>query len=104
MSVIFNGTYFVCSFFQLKGEVDDCSCKVDTVDSFNNLKIYPRVKSLVEKDYFRYWKVGSISLTCRTEYYLHIWELTLILSGGLVLFFGRLINLMLFANTCGISS
>lgn len=44
--------------FQLKGSVDDCSCSVDTVDYFNNNKIYPRLKSLLVKDYFRFYKVN----------------------------------------------
>ena len=42
-------------FCQLKGHVDDCSCSVDTVDHYNNMKIYPRLKSLLAKDYFRYF-------------------------------------------------
>lgn len=33
-------------------------CKVETVDQFNNLKIYPRLKSLLIKDHFRYYKVN----------------------------------------------
>ena len=43
-------------FCQLKGHVDDCSCSVDTVDHFNNMKIFPRLKSLLSKDYFRYFQ------------------------------------------------
>lgn len=43
---------------QLKGSIDDCSCTVDTVDHFNNIKIYPILKSLLVKDYFRYFKVN----------------------------------------------
>lgn len=43
-------------FCQLDGVIDDCSCKVDTVDDFNNQKIYPRLKSLMAKDYFRYFQ------------------------------------------------
>jgi len=42
-------------FCKLEGQIDDCSCKVDTVDAFNNKKIYPRIKSLVSKDFFRYF-------------------------------------------------
>lgn len=45
-------------FCQLKGNIDDCSCSVETLDSFNNNKIYPRLNSLLEKDYFRYFKVN----------------------------------------------
>ena len=43
-------------FCKLEGHIDDCSCKVNTVDDFNNKKIYPRVKSLVSKDFFRYFQ------------------------------------------------
>lgn len=49
------------SFFyrvQLKGSIDDCSCNIDTVDYFNNNKIYPRLRSLLTRDYFRFWKVN----------------------------------------------
>ena len=42
-------------FCKLEGQIDDCSCKVDTVDDFNNAKIYPRLASLLAKDYFRYF-------------------------------------------------
>ncbi|XP_013400738.1 ERO1-like protein beta isoform X3 [Lingula anatina] len=45
-------------FCKLKGEVDDCSCKIESLDSFNNLKIFPRLHSLLNKDYFRFFKVN----------------------------------------------
>lgn len=31
---------------------------MDTVDHFNNIKIYPRLRSLLRKDYFRFYKVN----------------------------------------------
>ena len=37
-------------------QIDDCDCNVDTVDDFNNKKIFPRLKSLLAKDYFRYFQ------------------------------------------------
>ena len=43
--------------FQLQGEVDDCSCNIEHIDAFNNGKIFPILNSLLQKDYFRYWKV-----------------------------------------------
>lgn len=43
---------------QLKGSIHDCSCSVDTVDYFNNNKIYPRLRSLLVKDYFRFYKIN----------------------------------------------
>ncbi|XP_076175933.1 endoplasmic reticulum oxidoreductin-1-like protein [Ptiloglossa arizonensis] len=45
-------------FCKLKGSIDDCSCNVDTVDYFNNIKIYPRIQSLLVRDYFRFYKVN----------------------------------------------
>lgn len=45
-------------FCQLKGQIGDCSCTIDTLDYFNNNKIYPRIQSILVKDYFRYFKVN----------------------------------------------
>lgn len=45
-------------FAQLKGSINDCSCTVDTVDYFNNNKVYPRLRSLLLKDYFRFYRVN----------------------------------------------
>lgn len=42
----------------MEGSIDDCSCNVDTVDHFNNNKIFPRLKSLLVKDYFRFYRVN----------------------------------------------
>ncbi|XP_017784756.1 PREDICTED: uncharacterized protein LOC108568285 isoform X1 [Nicrophorus vespilloides] len=41
-----------------EGQIDDCSCNVDSLDNFNNNKIYPRLQSLLTKDYFRFYKVN----------------------------------------------
>lgn len=43
---------------QLQGTIDDCSCNVDTVDFYNNVKIYPRLKSLLTNNYFRYYQIN----------------------------------------------
>lgn len=51
-------------FCKLRGEVDDCSCKVQSVDSFNNYEIFPRINELVKRDYFRYAKV-NIERPCK---------------------------------------
>lgn len=49
---------FVTSLFpQLTGELDDCFCDVESIDAFNNFKIYPRIRKLTQKDYFRYYRV-----------------------------------------------
>ncbi|XP_077293985.1 endoplasmic reticulum oxidoreductin-1-like protein [Arctopsyche grandis] len=45
-------------FCQLQGSLDDCSCNVDTVDYFNNVKVFPRLHSLLTKNYFRFYKVN----------------------------------------------
>ncbi|CAG9857359.1 unnamed protein product [Phyllotreta striolata] len=45
-------------FCQLYGTIDECSCNIDTVDHFNNVRVYPRLKSLLLKDYFRFYKVN----------------------------------------------
>ncbi|KAI5634651.1 endoplasmic reticulum oxidoreductin 1 (ERO1) domain-containing protein [Phthorimaea operculella] len=45
-------------FEALHGALGDCSCNVDTIDYFNNVKIFPRLQSLVSKDYFRFYKVN----------------------------------------------
>lgn len=51
-------------FCKLKGEIDDCSCSVESVDSFNNLKVYPRLNSLLSRDYFRFWR-ANLQKECR---------------------------------------
>uniref|UniRef100_A0A7N6A4I7 Endoplasmic reticulum oxidoreductase beta n=1 Tax=Anabas testudineus TaxID=64144 RepID=A0A7N6A4I7_ANATE len=43
---------------QLTGVLDDCFCDVESIDVFNNFKIYPRIKKLTERDYFRYYRVN----------------------------------------------
>lgn len=50
-------------FCQLSGKIDECTCNIDTVDYFNNVKIYPRLSSLLVKDYFRFFKVSFVFKT-----------------------------------------
>ncbi|KAI5699368.1 hypothetical protein M8J75_001863 [Diaphorina citri] len=45
-------------FCKLKGQINDCSCDVDTVDHYNNVKIQPRLQSIVLKDYFKFFQVN----------------------------------------------
>lgn len=45
-------------FCKLEGPIDDCACSIDIVDKINNVKIYPRLRSLLTKDYFRFYKVN----------------------------------------------
>ncbi|KAK4821872.1 hypothetical protein QYF61_004349 [Mycteria americana] len=44
-------------FCQVTGHLDDCTCDVETIDAFNNYKLFPRLNELLESDYFRYYKV-----------------------------------------------
>ncbi|KAL4639885.1 ERO1-like protein beta isoform X1 [Arapaima gigas] len=45
-------------FCHLTGILDDCFCDIESIDVFNNFKIYPRIQKLTERDYFRYYKVN----------------------------------------------
>lgn len=42
---------------QLKGKIDETNSTVEIVDKFNNYQIYPRIISIVSKDYFKFFKV-----------------------------------------------
>uniref|UniRef100_A0A8C9T6K5 Endoplasmic reticulum oxidoreductase 1 beta n=1 Tax=Scleropages formosus TaxID=113540 RepID=A0A8C9T6K5_SCLFO len=48
----------VTLFCPLTGVLDDCFCDIESIDVFNNFKIYPRIQKLTERDYFRYYKVN----------------------------------------------
>jgi len=45
-------------FCKLNGEVDDCQCKIEYIDKFNNYRIQPFISNLMQKDYFRFVKVN----------------------------------------------
>uniref|UniRef100_A0A667XPP3 Endoplasmic reticulum oxidoreductase 1 beta n=1 Tax=Myripristis murdjan TaxID=586833 RepID=A0A667XPP3_9TELE len=45
-------------FCHLTGVLDDCFCDIESIDVFNNFKIYPSIKKLTERDYFRYYRVN----------------------------------------------
>ena len=45
-------------FCELRGNVDDCSCKIETIDNFNARFIQPKISSLLRYSYFRYFKVN----------------------------------------------
>ncbi|KAJ8309165.1 hypothetical protein KUTeg_014039 [Tegillarca granosa] len=51
--------FLLYSSSRLHGEVDDCSCKVESLDSLNNQKVYPRLQSILSKDYFKYFKYSK---------------------------------------------
>lgn len=52
---------------QLTGDLDDCFCDVESIDVFNNFKIFPQIKKLTEKDYFRYYRVRTSSVPIQTS-------------------------------------
>ncbi|XP_051676722.2 ERO1-like protein beta isoform X1 [Oryctolagus cuniculus] len=43
---------------QVTGVLGDCLCDIDSIDNFNTYKIFPKIKKLQERDYFRYYKVN----------------------------------------------
>ncbi|RXN01625.1 ERO1-like protein beta [Acipenser ruthenus] len=43
---------------ELTGVLDDCFCDIESIDVFNNFKIYPKIQKLIERDFFRYYKVN----------------------------------------------
>ncbi|KAG8561600.1 hypothetical protein GDO81_015405 [Engystomops pustulosus] len=45
-------------FCQVAGYLDDCTCDVETIDQFNNNKLFPKLQKLLETDYFRYYKAN----------------------------------------------
>uniref|UniRef100_A0A914VM73 Endoplasmic reticulum oxidoreductin-1 n=1 Tax=Plectus sambesii TaxID=2011161 RepID=A0A914VM73_9BILA len=45
-------------FCKLAEAVDECACAVDSVDGFNNNKMFPVLQALLQKDFFRYYKVN----------------------------------------------
>lgn len=49
---------------KVTGDLDDCDCDVETIDSFNNDQLFPKLQTLLESDYFRFYKVtGPYMLT-----------------------------------------
>uniref|UniRef100_A0A8C8RMA1 ERO1-like protein alpha n=1 Tax=Pelusios castaneus TaxID=367368 RepID=A0A8C8RMA1_9SAUR len=45
-------------FCRVTGYLDDCTCDVETIDTFNNNKLFPKLNKLLESDYFRHYKVN----------------------------------------------
>ncbi|KAG8126678.1 hypothetical protein E2320_021779 [Naja naja] len=43
---------------QVTGHLDDCTCDVETIDTFNNYNLFPQLQELLQSDYFRYYKVN----------------------------------------------
>ncbi|KAJ7991018.1 hypothetical protein DPEC_G00292880 [Dallia pectoralis] len=45
-------------FCQVTGSLDDCACDVETINTFNNEQLFPKLQNLLESDYFRFYKVN----------------------------------------------
>lgn len=45
---------------KVTGDLDDCACDVETIDDFNNNKLFPKLQRLLESDYFRFYKVPGL--------------------------------------------
>ncbi|KAG7242691.1 hypothetical protein INR49_020064 [Caranx melampygus] len=45
-------------FCEVTGDLDDCTCDVETIDSFNNEQLFPKLQNLLGSDYFRFYKVN----------------------------------------------
>ncbi|XP_019955002.1 ERO1-like protein alpha [Paralichthys olivaceus] len=45
-------------FCEVTGDLDDCACDVETIDGFNNEQLFPKLQTLLESDYFRFYKVN----------------------------------------------
>lgn len=45
-------------FCKVTGSLDDCACDVETIDSFNNKQLFPKLQKLLSSDYFRFYKVN----------------------------------------------
>ncbi|XP_078262812.1 ERO1-like protein alpha [Rhinoraja longicauda] len=43
---------------QVTGHLEDCTCNVETIQEFNNEKLFPKLQELLKNDYFRYYKVN----------------------------------------------
>uniref|UniRef100_A0A3Q3BF37 ERO1-like protein alpha n=1 Tax=Kryptolebias marmoratus TaxID=37003 RepID=A0A3Q3BF37_KRYMA len=43
---------------KVTGDLDDCACDVETLDGFNNDQLFPKLQTLLESDYFRFYKVN----------------------------------------------
>uniref|UniRef100_A0A3B1JEZ4 ERO1-like protein alpha n=1 Tax=Astyanax mexicanus TaxID=7994 RepID=A0A3B1JEZ4_ASTMX len=60
LSVLFTlipGSLAAC-FCTVTGSLDDCACDVETIDTFNNQKLFSKLQNLLSSDYFRFYKVN----------------------------------------------
>lgn len=57
---------------KVTGDLDDCDCDVETIDSFNNDQLFPKLQTLLKSDYFRFYKVKG-ALHVDTELHTHSW-------------------------------
>ena len=50
--------------FRLDGSLVDCSANVEDVERFNNRQFFPILQQLLQRNYFRYYKVQNKSRQC----------------------------------------
>jgi len=56
---------------QLDSDIGDCACSVESVDFFNNDQVFPVVDELMQRNYFRYYKVCCVCLSvCLSGWYV----------------------------------
>uniref|UniRef100_A0A672GUU5 ERO1-like protein alpha n=1 Tax=Salarias fasciatus TaxID=181472 RepID=A0A672GUU5_SALFA len=48
----------LCFPSKVTGDLEDCACDVETIDGFNNDQLFPKLQTLLESDYFRFYKVN----------------------------------------------
>jgi len=46
-------------FCQLTGYLDDCTCRIEELDNYNNKIIYPQLYQILQRNYFRYYKANT---------------------------------------------
>ncbi len=48
----------------MKGQVDECCCDVETVDTLNRNQIYPLITTLMNRTFFKFFRVsGAIEMS-----------------------------------------
>jgi len=45
-------------FCELQGTVDDCDCKIETIDNFNSRLVQPKIAPILRRSYFRYFRAN----------------------------------------------
>lgn len=51
-------------FCKIGEAVEPCSCAGSNIDRLNNEQLYDRLQNLLQRDFFRFYKVGAYCLEC----------------------------------------